>query len=269
MRRFVLEFSIGSADSASKEDVARYWFSTALDRLRPGLIDALDAQPSLPLTDDPLPEELVGGYLASITWKSSRGERGSGVSGYSPAHWRKFIAKLGEDYSRVALTVYTIASPTALSYPYFEAKVQIIPEDPDWVQAVVATAVEDFDEVGVSKAWTDFAFDAANALSPIFAHTTEDVEDLRTLHEKESRLFPFETLPSGQAKLRGHSWMTVISSELVAKLGGLRELQESGVFYKVLELSAGGAFLQATEFRQDYSSETRDQIDRFFRPVLI
>ncbi|WP_194891434.1 hypothetical protein [Catenulispora pinisilvae] len=268
MKKFVLELSIGPLTPESKGEVARYWLDGALSKLRPEMIARLDSQSPIPSTDQPLPEMFVGGSLALITWKPRRGGRGDGITRYSTAQWKKFMTGLDDDYMHASLAAYAISSPTTVSSPYFEVKAQAIPEEPDWVHLVVATTVEEFNYENESQLWIDFCFDAANALSPIFGHSTDDSEDLRTMQERELRWFPFETIPNGHVKLRGESWITVIPKSLVSRLGGVNGIRESGAFYDVRELAGGGAVVQASRYLEEYP-QVRARIREVLRPVLI
>lgn len=68
--------------------------------------------------------------------------------------------------------------------------------------------------------------------------------------------------------LRGYGWVTVISSELAARLGGADAMRSGEAFAAVEELPNGGLWLQATERYEDYDQDAVRRVFRAFAPVL-
>lgn len=262
-----IELDLRCGDAGKKAALARYWFHSGLSMLAGSPRGQLNAQEQLPPENMPFSEGLIGGVTASLVLEAP-GSRETWV--YSQGVWDRFMCRLEEtDFRRAAFVSDTIAGPWSVTTPYFELRVQAVPEDPTWLQFIAVVSRPDFDALDASENWADFAFRAAGELHPVFGHFVNDSEDLRTLHEERKAVFPFETIPRAQEKLRGFSWLTMLSPNIVSRLGSIDALSAPGVFYRVSELPNGGALLQATERRVDYTHEVRGKLQQLFEPVLV
>ena len=269
MEVFTLEFSIECPASASRAELVADWFRSGLRELSDGLLDRLETQGPLPADGIPMPAQLVGGALASMVVMPRKGSDGPGtIERYSAMAFQRFENQFDSDFSRIGLVAHAITGPWSVSTPYFELRCQVIPEVPDYMHLVASVSQGDFEVDGTAQKWLRFAARQADALNPIFGHSVSSSEDYRTSREKELRWFPFETVPNGRRSLRGYSWITICSREIIEQLGGIQELVGSGAFHCVRETVSGGAVLQASETYADYLNQSNDGLASVLGPVL-
>jgi hypothetical protein len=91
----------------------------------------------------------------------------------------------------------------------------------------------------------------------------------RTILEQATRAWPERTIPQSRTQLRGYSWATLVPAELVARLGGIRALRQSGAFHEVDELGYGAAWLRATADPAGYDEQAARRVFDVLAPVLI
>lgn len=77
-----------------------------------------------------------------------------------------------------------------------------------------------------------------------------------------------QSLNDSRRLLRGYGLATVVPAELVDRLGGVRELADTGAFVRVEPLRAGGVVLQATATLPQYDDEAMRRVFRALAPVL-
>lgn len=269
MEVFTLELSIECPASASRAEIVEGWFRSGLGELGDGLLDRLETQGSLPADGHPVPAHLIGGTMASMVVTPRKGSDGPGtIERYSSAALERFKSKFDSDFSRIGLVAHAVTGPWSVSAPYFELRCQVIPEVPEYMHLVASISREDFEAGGTAQKWLHFAARQADAVDPIFGHSVSSSEDYRTGREKELRWFPFETVPSGRSRLRGYSWITICSREIVEQLGGIQGLAESEAFYGVRETVSGGAVLQASETYSEYLGHPSDRLASVLGSVL-
>jgi hypothetical protein len=77
-----------------------------------------------------------------------------------------------------------------------------------------------------------------------------------------------ESAQASRGQLRGYEWVTLCPEELIARLGGVSALRDSGAFAEVMPLSQGGALLRATDAPADYRGDRVRAVFRALAPVL-
>jgi len=71
-----------------------------------------------------------------------------------------------------------------------------------------------------------------------------------------------------ERELVGYSWITMCTPSVVARLGGVSGLRDSGAFWRVDELPGGGALLQATERAGQYDQAAAEKAFAVLAPAL-
>lgn len=80
---------------------------------------------------------------------------------------------------------------------------------------------------------------------------------------------PSRNTPNWREQLRGYSWLTVVSGDIVRRLGGVDTLRESGAFSSISEFPNGSSLLQATPWFHEYRDERVGAVHRALRAMLI
>jgi hypothetical protein len=80
---------------------------------------------------------------------------------------------------------------------------------------------------------------------------------------------PTFNTPLWRDSLRGYSWIMVIPSEVVSRLGGVSEIEGSGAFYEVREMPNGSVWMRATEDFADYGEDSVRAVWSLLKDVLI
>lgn len=124
--------------------------------------------------------------------------------------------------------------------------------DPDYCSGIREFLVSALDEVNP-------AFARVDCTGPWTDRTNLDVVLGRR---------PRHSVEQARSLLRGYSWITVCPAELCQRLGGVTEISASGVFFRVVPLSSGGAVLQATETLAGFSDDAMRAIFQVLAPVL-
>ncbi|MFB9313830.1 hypothetical protein [Nocardioides plantarum] len=119
--------------------------------------------------------------------------------------------------------------------------------------------------------WADFAstFLAELNVPVLYGHVANDVHDTQggTAFEEETPgLLEFSAFESG--RLRGYSWVTVITASQARSLGGVASLGSSRAFSTVSETASGAVVLRATERLCDYTDEAVEKVWTALAPIL-
>lgn len=152
--------------------------------------------------------------------------------------------------------------------------VTVLEDSPDWVQFAARMTRfrtgENLSQPQVAARWAGVCRELSMHLNPSFAHVCDGyVGDGQT--PLDTAVFRGGRIPSiigGRQVLRGYSWVTVVPSELAAKVGGVRALLASGAFVVVEELPSGGLWLRATETPADYDGDAVRRVFEALAPVL-
>ncbi|MFE0100077.1 hypothetical protein [Streptomyces sp. NPDC059009] len=111
---------------------------------------------------------------------------------------------------------------------------------------------------------------ACREFNVVFGHTSYDRPDRSTEHERFLRgPAPWRNTPNWASMLRGYSWLTVASADVVRALGGSGSLRNSGAFVEVAELPCGSYFLQATPTYAEYHDERVLSVYQALQPALV
>jgi hypothetical protein len=185
---------------------------------------------------------------------------------YTPEAWSAIVADLG---GRVASSL-TIFGPEAEDPTRGRLSVSSATLDGTWVSLLVQAVVDwhDANDAGYCTRWVDFLAATLDQANPAFGVVTDDnlvdatAVDM-VLHRKYKR-----SLDDSRRFLRGYGFATVVPAELVDRLGGVRELADTGAFVRVQPLRAGGVVLQATATLPQYDDEAMRRVFRALAPVL-
>ena len=112
---------------------------------------------------------------------------------------------------------------------------------------------------------------AERSPQPVFGFVADDVSGAgatRTPLEASTQRFPSQTLPLADSEVRGYSWITVASSGVVQRLGGMEAVRAARAFSDVTPLPAGGAVLQATPRLSQYEGAAVRRVFDALDPVL-
>lgn len=71
---------------------------------------------------------------------------------------------------------------------------------------------------------------------------------------------PAQTILAARKTLRGYGWLTICSGEVLARLGGIAALQETGAFREASELPSGAGWLLATHRFDDYGPAEAERV---------
>ncbi|MEV6052674.1 hypothetical protein [Streptomyces sp. NPDC052107] len=80
---------------------------------------------------------------------------------------------------------------------------------------------------------------------------------------------PSRNTPEWRVRLRGYSWLMVVSGDIAERLGGAEALRSSGAFDSVFALPNGSLLLQATPSFQQYRGEAVRAVRDAVRGVLV
>lgn len=80
---------------------------------------------------------------------------------------------------------------------------------------------------------------------------------------------PSRNTPNWRERLRGYSWLTVVSDDIVRRLGGIEALCDSGAFSSASLLPNDSVLLQATPWFHEYRGERVEAVYRALRAKLI
>ncbi|MGQ4418214.1 hypothetical protein ACN6LA_004801 [Streptomyces sp. SAS_269] len=106
----------------------------------------------------------------------------------------------------------------------------------------------------------------------VFGHFSYDRSGGATELERYLRgpaRVPSRNTPQWRERLRGYSWLMVVSRDIAELLGGPEALRSSGAFGSMLTLPNGSLLLQATSSFQEYRGEAVRAVHDAVRDVLV
>ncbi|WJV46671.1 hypothetical protein [Streptomyces flavofungini] len=170
-----------------------------------------------------------------------------------------------------------------LARPHYWAQLQFGDTGDDGrVRSSAAYPAGDFTALSTAvdcggRSWADTRFcerlvetvvAAADEADPTFGRIEyrefSDRSNLDIALRRKKRVF----LTEARDVLRGYAWVTVCPEGLLGRLGGLRALESSGAFHRVIPLSAGGAVLQASGTMAGYTDPVMEGVFGALAPVL-
>jgi hypothetical protein len=230
-------------------EVARTWCDEALARLLPAF-DRPGGQSGRGLT----------AMIAVLPTSRSEVE----TAPYTPEAWSAIIADLGGRLdSSLAIFGPEAEEPTRGRLSVSRTL------DGRWVSLLVgAVDWHDANDAVYYTRWVDFLAATLDQANPAFGIVTADnVVNATAVDVVLDRRYK-RSLDDSRRFLRGYGFATVVPAELVDRLGGVRELADTGAFVRVQSLRAGGVVLQATATLSQYDDEAMRRVFRALAPVL-
>lgn len=135
-------------------------------------------------------------------------------------------------------------------------------------QASAAVSLESPDDAESCARLVTFLRQAVDGSNPAFGRIELDNFNEYTNLDAALRRRRRRSLKESRQVLRGYAWVTVCPSELSARLGGVRALEASGVFHRVIPLRSEGVLLQASETLAGYTDAVMARVFEVLAPVL-
>ncbi|MFI8182138.1 hypothetical protein ACIF70_16680 [Actinacidiphila glaucinigra] len=113
---------------------------------------------------------------------------------------------------------------------------------------------------------------ACQRFNVVFGHFSYAHSGGRTELERYLRgpaRVPEHNTPHWRERLRGYSWLMVVSEDIARRIGGTDALNESGAFCSVSALPNGSLLLQATSLFHEYRNGRVEAVHHTMREVLI
>jgi hypothetical protein len=142
-------------------------------------------------------------------------------------------------------------------------------DSPGWVQLSPYPPDDLFGNTVTQRRWVDALFEYADRVNPGYGQIDYHRGKGATALEKRTRRVQDRPL-LGECRewLRGYAWLTIVPSDLAAKLGGAAGLRDTGAFAEVRELTAGGVWLRATDTFEGWTLDTARPVFRALAPIL-
>ncbi|MGW9031382.1 hypothetical protein ACWGQ5_46670 [Streptomyces sp. NPDC055722] len=272
------ELNVEWPESEAYRDLAVAWLDGGFSALAGDHRKALEEGPKLPAAalrrHIPCgPAGAAWGFV-QITRQTDRGSKRS-ARVISPRAMTWFLNEFADPpiYAEIGLSVldkhgYPGASPLRIS---LERPLGDDGEPINW--AVLAFRVPEATLLAPrdQERWLHFLHAVSQDLNPSFGNIT--YYDLLGKTGIERTIgppwrLPDETIPMSRQRLRGYEWWTICPQELADCLGGVEGLIATRAFHDVVQLPAGGVWLQATERYADYDEAAHTAVFRALAPVL-
>ncbi|WP_060886860.1 hypothetical protein [Streptomyces caniscabiei] len=194
---------------------------------------------------------------------------------WSPKNWNTFLRDLESMPGQATIVLRVIGSDGHPDWPWLDVSVVRDRDTPEVVSLVASRTTEEFADPGARNEaqarWIDFfGAQVQRHEGILYGSIADDAEFVtgRTSLETDVGLLLEDTFPHLGTVLRGYAWWTVCSPGVVAALGGVGALRDSGAFHEVEPLPGGGASLRSTENIWDYGEERVRAVFRALAPVL-
>jgi hypothetical protein len=116
--------------------------------------------------------------------------------------------------------------------------------------------------------WAHFVQREAGRVNACAGKMTDDVGAGQTaLQRATHNMSP--KIEDSRSVLRGYSWVTVVTADLVARLGGAEQIESTGAFYQVSPLPNGALWLRATPTINEFTDEKVRAVFEALAPVLL
>jgi hypothetical protein len=151
---------------------------------------------------------------------------------------------------------------------------------PNWLVLQAVVPVKNFTDTVTGPAqqrrWLQALRATAGQLNPGFGHIDYRRDKGRTALERYSaapgipieQRDPQRSIAYSRKRARGYSWLTILSEEVAAKLGGQAKLSATGAFAEVERLAAGGLWLLATPDFTEWGTDAAGAVFQALAPVL-
>lgn len=257
--------------------IAREWIEAGVQGLAGDQVQALLAAPALTTRSMARHQGAFGDPgtpWGSLVVGPDDRKRQASLHAWTPQTWVQFLAAAETNPRRMEVELSRLdehGSPgggdlvrvaVQRDYPGYQGWTRLIAfrtprpaDDTAWEQA--------------AQAWASFLAEQALALEvpPVAGFVADDMgADSRTPFELAVDLVGEEVL--GTDLLRQYSWLTLVGSGALQRLGGVTPLRESGAFTSVTPLPAGGALLRATQRLLDYTEPVYRRVFETLAPAL-
>jgi hypothetical protein len=218
----------------------------------------------------------VGSRWCSLLVLEKRDRKvGTSLRPWTPKNWSRFLSLSSSLSIEMSAKFSTLNEFGHAGQPSLTISAHRLRAAPRWLNLSATYVVGDRrippvpDEV--AETWSEFIRSEAGKWPPVFAYLADDSIDAggtRTPLEAMSGLFPDQTLPLADSQVRGYSWITVASSGVLSRLGGVDAIRDTRGFDDVEVLSSGGAVLQATSRLSEYEAVAVRRVFEALGPVL-
>jgi hypothetical protein len=278
-----IEIDIAVPELPIYADIVRRWMTDG-----PAALAASQMRDALatPTTTKSLSRHLGGFGEPGTPWGSvvfapySRPRaRGASLYAFSQVTYDKFLKRLGVEIPERAELMFSrlndYGTPGAGDFIKFFAHLdgRELGEPPNVLRLIAhhplkkpATEVPD----ETANQWADFAASFLTDLGVhvLYGHVANDVYDSGGGTAFESQTPRVMTLDAlGSDRLRGYSWITMITATQAQRLGGVEALRTSGAFSSVTE-SDVAVLLRATERLSGYTDEAVERVWAAVAPLL-
>ncbi|GAB3938497.1 hypothetical protein GCM10029976_053070 [Kribbella albertanoniae] len=218
----------------------------------------------------------VGSRWCSLLILEQRNRKvGTSLRPWTPKNWSRFLSLSPSLSIEMSAKFSTLNDFGHAGQPSLTLSAYRLRTAPQWLNLSARYVVGDRrtppipDET--AEVWSAFLRAEAEKWPPVFGYLADDsfgAGSTRTPLEAMSARFPEQTLPLADSEVRGYSWVTVTSSGVLERLGGIDGLRGSGAFHDITALPSGGAVLQATSRLAQYEGDAVRQVFEALGPVL-
>ncbi|MFF1820715.1 hypothetical protein ACFVWG_25640 [Kribbella sp. NPDC058245] len=218
----------------------------------------------------------VGSRWCSLLILEQRSRKvGTSLRPWTPKNWSRFLSLSPGLSIEMSAKFSTLNDFGHAGLPSLTLSAYRLRTAPQWLSLSARYVVGDRrtppipDET--AEVWSAFLRAEAEKWPPVFGYLADDsfgAGATRTPLEAMSARFPEQTLPLADSELRGYSWVTVTSSGVLERLGGIGTLRSSGAFHDITALPSGGAVLQATSRLAEYEGDAVRRVFEGLGPVL-
>lgn len=258
--------------------VVRRWLELGVETLAAHKVASLLAAPELPSKS--LSRHLGAFGEPGTPWCSlvvhtdtASGGWGGSLRAWTPKNWENFLSRDLAKFPRgveVKFSELDEHGDTGAG-DYVHLEVHRDEDMTEWTSLMAhrepLPEVEDRDALALL--WLDFLTRVATELAGYvrFGCIGEDLTTQPTTPlEQALRHVGGEALAQG--RLRGYSWVTILGSAALERVGGVGELQRSGAFHEVTDLGSGTVLVRATPHPSQYDDEAVAKVFRALAPAL-
>jgi hypothetical protein len=255
---------------------ARDWLTSAPRQVFPDLWEGLRARPVVrdkprPKADLDLPWGQPGHVLGTLTVYRNHPAFGGREVLYSDRAWQRLVAGLASYPFAVRLEINQLDSR---GFPVHEGRASITvvrdANSPEWVRLTFSAMAVDTgwpESSDLQDQWAEFVKSRAAGLGALAGGMTDDVGPGQSALQYMT--LNMATVDDSREVLRDYSWITIIATELGARLGGADALRASGAFYEVSALPNDSLWLRATPTINEFTGDNVRRVFEVLAPVLV
>jgi hypothetical protein len=284
-RTLDLQLNVDNRGRSHGESAYR-WFSILLDELAGSELADLADLPAVtrldPYSDMPQGEPGALYGFVEVAQPPTDIRRTRERRNLSTDGWAWLRAELNDIPYNAPMTIQIgrISPGGVLGGIILKAGLLRLEKSPDWLVLDAAVPAQSFldPSTGAMKQrrWLKALRRAADQLNPGFGHIEYWRGRERTALERYStapgtpvnQRKPPLSIRLNRQRLRGYSWLTILSEEVATRLGGASALAATGSFLEVEPLAEGGLWLLATEDFRDWAMPAAEAVFRAVAPAL-